>query len=131
MDVTASLQRLHLQPDTHLYCHILFLEYPATSLIPSSPIGRFSLRLQQPKDAAYREMPDLGKYFLQERGLDYFIRYDVTQRYFQGFPRPKFTDLPSAIDQLSVCGGRSVLEAVTISDDKLGEDSYIVGEITS
>lgn len=125
MDVTASLQRLQLQPDTQPYCHMLFLEYPATSLIPSSPTGRFSLRLQQPKDAAYREMPDLGKYSLQERGLDYFIRYDVTLRWPQGFPQPNFTDHPSAINQLSTCGGRSVLEAVTVSDNKLGEDSYI------
>ncbi|KAM0721167.1 hypothetical protein Q7P37_003454 [Cladosporium fusiforme] len=125
MDIVASLERLQLQPDTQPYYHMLFMEYPATALIPSSPADRYTLRLQPPKAAAYREMPDLGKYSLQERGLDYFLRYDISTRYLHGFPQSNATELSSAIDQLSDCGGRSVLEAVTVSDSQLGEEWYL------
>lgn len=125
MDIVASLQRVQLPADTHTHCHMLFLEYPATSLITSHPTHSQNFRLQPPEDAPYREMPDISKYSLQERGLDYFVRYDVSQRYIEGNPTLDVANLTSAINQLSSCGGRSVLEAVTISDNQLGEEGYV------
>lgn len=124
MDVVASLQRLQLPADTHTHCHMLFLEYPSTSLITSYPTGSQNLRLPPPKDAPYRETPDLSKYSLQ-RGLEYFVRYDVSQRHIEGNPTLDVTNLTSAINQLSSWGGRSVLEAVTILDNQLGEEEYV------
>lgn len=124
MDITTKLKRLQLQVDTQPNSHMLFIEYPATSLIPSSPDSRFSLRLQPPKDAAYREMPNPLNNSLKGRSLEYFVRYNVILPQIRGFLRSEFCDLSPAIEQLSDCGGKSVLEAITVADNQSGENGY-------
>lgn len=123
MDVTSTLQRLCLQPTTQPHFHVMFLECPVTSLLPKRPgIG---LGMEPPKAALYREIPSADKYFLREQGLHFFVRFPV-QKSNPADPESETQSLMStAIDRLSQCGGRSTLEAVTVSDDDYCEGGYI------
>jgi hypothetical protein len=123
MDIASTLQRLCLQPTSQPHSHVLFLEYPATALLPTRPgIG---LRMEPPKAALYRETPNLEKYFLGEQGLDFFVSFKVEHRRpIESAYRPR-ASIATAIARLSRAGGRSTLEAVTVFDDDHGESGYI------
>jgi len=123
MDITYTLQRMCLQPTTHARSHVLFLEYPVTSLLPNRPgVG---LRMAPPKAAPYREAPNSDKYFLGEQGLEFFVRFSVRKPRHADREADTFATIDTAIDRLSRGGGRSILEAVTASDDNYSEGGYI------
>jgi hypothetical protein len=123
MDIAATLQRLRLQPTSQPHLHVLFLEYPATALLPTRPgIG---LRMQPPKAALYRETPNLDKHFLGEQGLDFFLPLKVDSwRPAESVDRSS-ASIATAIARLSRGGGHSTLEAVTVSDDDHEESGCI------
>ncbi|GAB7324069.1 hypothetical protein MBLNU13_g07461t1 [Cladosporium sp. NU13] len=121
MDITYTLQRMCLQPTTQPYVHVMFLEYPATSLLPNRPV--VCLRMEPPKAALYRETPNPDKYFLEEQGLDFFVRLPV-QDSSSASPCSSET-IDTAIDRLSHHAGRSILEAVTVSNDNYNEGGLI------
>jgi len=122
MDITQTLQRLCLQPTTHPRFHVLFLQYPVTSLLPKRPgVG---LQMEPPKAALFREAPNPDKYFLQEQGLDFFVRFPVEHPDFADAEGSSSPTIGTAVNRLSHSGGRSILEAITVSDDDYGEASY-------
>lgn len=121
MDITYTLQRLCLQPTTQPCVHVLFLEYPATSLLPNRP--GLGLRMEPPKAALHREAPNSDKYFLGEQGFDFFVRFPVQDSNSASHCSSETID--AAIDRLSHHAGRSILEAVTVSDDNYGEGGLI------
>lgn len=121
MDITYTLQRMCLQPTTQKNSHVIFLEYPVTSLIPNRPgVG---LRMSPPKAALYREAPNSDKFFLGEHGLEFFVRFSVEDSSVAKHSSSATID--TAIDRLSHSGGRSILEAVTVSDHNYSESGYI------
>ena len=123
MDITYTLQRMCLQPTTQAYSHVMFLEYPVTSLLPNRPgVG---LRMEPPKAALYREAPDSDKYFLEEQGVDFFVRFPVQDSDHVGPDPGTSTAIDTAITRLFRDGGRSILEAVTVSDDNYSEGGLI------
>ena len=121
MDITYTLQRLCLQPTTQPYVHVMFLEYPATSLLSNRP--GLGLRMEPPKAALYREAPNSDKYFLGEQGLDFFVRFLVRDPNLASLCSSETIDI--AIDRLSHHAGRSILEVVTVSDDSYSEGGLI------
>ena len=121
MDITYTLQRLCLQPTTQPYVHVMFLEYPATSLLPNRP--GLGLRMEPPKAVLYREAPNSDKYFLGEQGFDFFVRFPV-KNLTSTSPCSSET-IDTAIDRLSHHAGRSILEAVTVSDDNYSEGGLL------
>jgi hypothetical protein len=123
MDIAYTLQRMCLQPTTESCVHVMFLEYPVTSLLPNRPgVG---LRMEPPKAALYREIPNLDKYFLEEQGLDFFVQFPVRHPNFAKSEGNCVSAVGAAIDQLTQSGGRSILEAVTVSDDNYSEGGFI------
>jgi hypothetical protein len=123
MDIASTLQRMCLQPTTQPHVHVLFFEYPVTSLLPNRPgVG---LRMEPPKAALYRESPNADKYFLGEQGLDFFARFPVQRSKLARPERGSLFTIGNAINRLTQGGGRSILEAVTVSDDNYSEGGFI------
>jgi hypothetical protein len=129
MDITYTLQRMCLHPTTQSRSHTLFLEYPVTSLIPKR--RGIGLCVAPPKAALYREAPKLDKFFLREQGLDFFVRFSVRKSNRADRQAGASTTIDAAIDRLACGGGRSILEAVTVSDDNYNESGYIFRLTTS
>jgi hypothetical protein len=75
--------------------------------------------------ALYRETPNSGKYFLGEQGLEFSVRFSVRRPHHADREADTFATINTAIDRLSRGGGRSILEAVTASDDNYSEGGYI------
>lgn len=122
MDLAATFERLGLQQTTQPHLHVLSLEYPVTSLIPAgSAVG---LRMEPPRAALHREEPCLDKYFLREQGLDFFVRYPVSDQETKA-ATSSGAGLSAAINHLCAMGGRSTLQAVTVSDDNHGDGYYL------
>lgn len=78
-----------------------------------------------PEAALYREAPNSDKYFLQEQGLDFVVRFPIRAPKHADHGAGKFTTIDTAIDRLSHGGGRSILEAVTVSEDNHSEGGYM------
>lgn len=123
MDITYTLQRMCLQPTTQSRSHTLFLEYPVTTLLPNR--RGIGLRMAPPKAALYREAPNSDKFFLNEQGLDFSIRFFVRKSNSADRKNGASMTIDAAIDRLALGGGRSILEAVTVSDDNYNESGYI------
>ena len=123
MDVTYALQRMCLHQTTQAHSHVMFLEYPVTSLLPNQPgVG---LRIAPSKGALYREIPNSDKYFLGEQGFDFSVRFPVRDTNLADHETGTSMTINTAIDHLACSGGRSVLEAVTVSDDNYSEGGFI------
>lgn len=123
MDITYTLQRMCLQPTTQSRSHTLFLEYPVTTLLPNR--RGIGLRMAPPNAALYREAPNSDKLFLGEQGLDFFVRFSVRKSNRADHKAGASTTINAAIDRLARGGGRSILEAITVSDDNYNQSGYI------
>ena len=123
MDIAYTLQRMCLQPTTESHVHVMFLEYPVTSLLPNRPgVG---LRMEPPNAALYREVPNSDKYFLLEQGLDFFVRFPIQHPDFARSEGGRLSTIIAAIDRITQGGGRSILEAVTVSEDDYSQGGLI------
>jgi hypothetical protein len=123
MDIASTLQRLSLEVTTQSRFHVLFMQYPVTDLLPAD--RGIGLRMEPPRAALHREKPDLDKYMLREHGLEFYIRLPVTTAQSSSLKSSLHMDLGTAITRLSRGGGRSILDAVTVSDNDYDERGYI------
>jgi len=109
--ITAWLQNFGVQRPSQDHTHTLFLEYPATNLIPRA--NGLCLRMEPPKSAAYRSQPDRACFFLDEFGLEYSVRLPITSACQIRTSSEDQLPIIDKVQQLARCGGKSTLEVVT------------------
>lgn len=122
--LTASFQNFGIQRPAQSHTHTLFLEYPATRLIPQA--AGLCLRMEPPKSAAYRSRPDRTRFFLDDFGLEYFVRFPIAPACEPSATSDSRLPIINRVLHLALYGGQSTLEVVTVTHEDSGEAGYLV-----
>lgn len=86
--------------------------------------------MEPPKSAAYRSRPDQTRFFLDQFGLEYFVRFPTTANCQTATTMQGQLPLINKIQQLASCGGQNTLEVVTVTHEASGNAGYLVRRTT-